>query len=35
MRESPLEPDEDLTDEDQTISYPEIHTTAVNGTDGS
>ena len=26
---------EDLTDEDQTISYPEIHTTAVNGTDGS
>lgn len=25
---------EDLTDEDQTISYPEIHTTAVNGTDG-
>lgn len=26
---------EDLTDDDQTISYPEIHTTAVNGTDGS
>ena len=26
---------EDLTDEEQTISYPEIHTTAVNGTDGS
>ena len=26
---------EDLTDEDQTISYPEIHTTAVNVTDGS
>lgn len=26
---------EDLTDEDQTISYPEIHTTVVNGTDGS
>lgn len=26
---------EDLTDEDQTISYPKIHTTAVNGTDGS
>ncbi len=26
---------EDLTDEDQTISYPEIHTTAVNSTDGS
>lgn len=26
---------EDLTNEDQTISYPEIHTTAVNGTDGS
>ena len=26
---------EDLTDEDQTISYPDIHTTAVNGTDGS
>ena len=26
---------EDLTDEDQTIYYPEIHTTAVNGTDGS
>lgn len=26
---------EDLTDEDQTISYPEIHTTAVNGTDVS
>lgn len=25
---------EDLTDEDQTISYPEIHTTAANGTDG-
>lgn len=26
---------EDLTDDDQTISYPEIHTTAVNSTDGS
>ena len=26
---------EDLTDEEQTISYPEIHTTAANGTDGS
>ena len=26
---------EDLTDDDQTISYPEIRTTAVNGTDGS
>ena len=26
---------ENLTDDDQTISYPEIHTTAVNGTDGS
>lgn len=26
---------EDLTDEEQTISYLEIHTTAVNGTDGS
>lgn len=26
---------EDLADEDQTISYPKIHTTAVNGTDGS
>ena len=26
---------EDLTDKDQTISYPEIHTTAVNVTDGS
>ena len=26
---------EDLTDEDQTISYPKIHTTAVNSTDGS
>ena len=26
---------EDLTDEDQTIFYPEIHTTAANGTDGS
>ena len=25
---------EDLTDEDQTISYPKIHTTAANGTDG-
>ena len=23
-----------MTDEDQTISYPEIHTTAANGTDG-
>ena len=26
---------EDLTDKEQTISYPEIHTTAVNVTDGS
>ena len=25
----------DIEDEDQTISYPSIHTTAVNGTDGS
>ena len=31
----PIGSHEDLTDDDQTISYPEIHTTAVNGTDGS